>query len=112
MFEWESGRQNGGYEKLKLFSSERFKCDAYLLRMKAGSEIPIHVDPAVAGYEHHRVNLILRKPKQGGTFVCAGTYFESFFGRIIRFRPDIQRHCVTEVDSGVRIVLSFGWLKR
>lgn len=97
---WEPGRQGTGYEKLKLFSSKLLKCDCYILRYRPGSFIGRHLDPAVKGYEHHRLNVLLKSAEKGGRGwieidklrpkLLAGT-------RAILFRPDIMAHGVERV---------------
>ena len=108
---WTQGRQKTGYLKKCIINSKRFKFDIYLLKYPEGSEIPKHIDsPILSSYEHHRVNIILKKPKQGGDF-----YINDIkqIGRFFKFRPDIQEHHVTKIISGQRYVLSIGWcLKR
>lgn len=103
---WKKGRQGTGYEKLTLFSSEWLKMDAHILHYPDGSLIPPHTDPAPAGKSHHRINVVIWPPKNGGKFCC-----ETFIkvGPLIYFRPDLYEHSVTECQ-GQRWVLSFGWL--
>jgi hypothetical protein len=103
VFEFVPGRQGTGYEKLKLFSALFF--DSYVLRFDEGSYIPEHVD-IVDGFNHFRLNVILRNADEGGEFRCDNVL--SIFGRVHLFRPDIEKHLVTEIHSGRRIVLSFG----
>lgn len=114
MFKWISGRQGTGYDKLTLISSDFLKFDIHILRMKPGGYISKHIDPlhseAIAqGYSsHHRLNIIIRKSK-GGVF-SSDTIPPISDKRVIRFRPDIDPHQVSEVVSGTRYVLSIGWL--
>lgn len=112
---WERGRQNTGYEKLTIISSSFFKFDIHILRMKPGAYVPPHVDPIdpidkLQGYrEHHRLNIILQEA-EGGEFKTSST--PPSFKRLIKFRPDIDTHWVTPVQSGTRYVLSIGWLSK
>lgn len=106
---WIKGRQNSGYSKLKLLESKLLKFDIYLLKYPKGSYIDVHIDPSPEGYEHHRLNLILKKAEKGGTFVLDNV---DQIGRIHKFRPDIQEHSLHKIESGTRWVLSFGWLKK
>lgn len=105
---WTKGRKNSGYYKIKLLESKWLKFDVYLLKYPEGSEIALHIDPAPTNYEHHRINLELNSDFSGGIPVVEG----HVKGRAYRFRPDIQKHHVTEVVRGTRYVLSIGWLKR
>ena len=107
---WIEGRQGSGYEKMKIFISDLLKCDMYLLRFKEGSYIDTHTDPVKEGWNHYRINIVLQDAIEGGEFVCENAIFRSSF--INFFRPDIHEHAVTRIDSGVRYVLSFGWIKR
>ena len=108
LFRWEEGRQRSGYFKMLLAQSKRFKFDCYLLKYVKGSIISLHNDPVDEG-EHHRINIIVKKPKRGGHFWCEeGGNNDS---RFIYFRPDIHDHCVSEITEGSRYVLSIGWIK-
>lgn len=109
---WKKGRQDSGYFKIKLLESKRFKFDMYLLKMPVGSYINPHFDQ-VEGYEHNRLNFILKKSKLGGNFYTRKyphnvKYYDN---RIIKFRPDIELHGVDCVIKGTRYVLSIGWLR-
>ena len=103
---WEEGRQGSGYFKCLL--AQGLSWDFYLLRYPKGAFIAGHTDP-VEGKEHHRVNLVLKKAKEGGQFWCRGRRTKA--RRLVKFRPDIQVHGVNEVRSGTRWVLSFGWVR-
>ena len=112
MFRWVAGRQGSGYFKMKLFESWLLKCDCYLLKYPKGSFINWHQDPTPVQYEHHRLNITLKKA-YGGLFKVDGEHRGSLkYGRIVHFRPDITPHRVTEVLEGTRYVLSIGWLRR
>ncbi len=74
-FEWVSGRQGTGYDKMSLLPqsiSNRFKFDLLFIRMSEGVEIPSHVDPVPdnmkkLGYTKHvRMNIIIIAPIDGG----------------------------------------------
>lgn len=111
---WEQGRQGSGYEKIlltKYFKPFVFQFDFYLLRFKPGSHIGWHVDPVSKGLQHYRANLFIRQAKRGGVFKLKGKALVDLpFLQI--FRPDIQLHCVTEIEEGTRYVLSLGWVKQ
>lgn len=109
---WEKGRQNTGYEKLKLY--QFLNMDCYLLRYKVGDSIPTHTDP-VPGRKHYRLNFELKKPEKGGKLrygPCSAalldTIVKSENKRIVFFRSDIIPHSVTEIKKGERLVLTFG----
>ena len=105
---WIEGRQGSGYYKLKIFESKLLKMDCYILKYPEGSYIDVHKDPVPEPYEHHRLNVILKKAEKGGTFLL--DYVEQT-GRIHKFRPDIQEHNLHRIEKGIRYVLSIGWLK-
>lgn len=113
---WTRGRGIGGYDKYKLFESKLFKCDAYLLYYRQGSQVKPHYDKApLDDHEHHRVNIELVRPEQGGSFKYVKRGDKTvWFGkhRVVRFRPDEVRHWITPIARGYRLVLSFGWLQR
>lgn len=109
MFKWVKGRLNGGYDKL-LITTLRWPIpfDLYLLRFPEGSEIKEHVDP-VDGKRHYRLNIIIKKAKEGGLATNREPIYEN--RRIKLFRPDISPHAVSKVLSGTRYVLSLGWVR-
>lgn len=82
--------------------------DVYVLRFRAGSEIPPHTDPVATG-RHYRCNIVLKRAQEGGEFVCAAPIFAS--RRIKFFRPDACEHSVTRVLKGTRYVFSIGWVR-
>ncbi|MFP8967307.1 hypothetical protein ACKC9G_12060 [Pokkaliibacter sp. CJK22405] len=105
---WQRGRQQGGYDKL-LLATLRWPVpwDCYLLRFPEGSVIPPHQDKVVTG-RHFRLNIVLRKAKRGGEFVCSQTLFST--SRIKLFRPDKVIHEVSRVEQGSRYLLGIGWV--
>ena len=107
-FRWRGGRQQSGYEKMLLLQSPfPLPFDMYLLRFREGSEIPPHTDPVAVG-RHYRCNIVIRRAKRGGEFVCSAPIFAT--KRIKLFRPDVCEHSVTCVELGTRYVLSIGWI--
>ena len=109
-FRWRSGRQESGYEKMLLLANPFFlPFDCYLLRFRTGAEIPEHKDP-VSDKRHYRLNVILKKARSGGEFVCRDPIYSS--SRIKLFRPDRSPHSVTKISDGTRYVLSIGWVRR
>lgn len=111
---WQSGRQGGGYDKLLLAKSERFKFDLYLLRFPEGSSVQVHRDPSPDGYEHHRINMTLRAAEKGGvTFIEQKNASMLPMRRAIyRFRPDRLWHYMSRVEKGSVLLLSLGFLKK
>lgn len=108
-FRWQKGRQRSGYDKMLLLQSYwPLPLDVYILRFPEGSEIPPHTDPVSAG-EHHRLNILLKRARKGGRFLCAAPIYES--ERIKYFRPDACEHSVTKIESGSRYVFSIGWVR-
>jgi hypothetical protein len=110
---WKKGRQSGGYQVITLIK-KGFQLgnlsgfDLHIIRYNDGDSIPPHIDD-VDDNEHHRFNLILKNPKEGGQFNCE-KYFK--FWRLIYFRPDKYIHSVSKC-VGSRYILSFGFcLKR
>lgn len=110
-WKWEFGRSGGGYKKLTLFDQNfPIRWDSHILYMPLGSSVEAHSDP-IRGMDHWRMNIILLSPKKGGDFCCEGNPFLDF-KRFKIFRPDLQQHYVTPVESGARICLSIGWALR
>ncbi|WP_111977159.1 2OG-Fe(II) oxygenase [Algibacillus agarilyticus] len=108
LFRWQSGRQQSGYDKLLLaFGYWPIKFDCYLLRFPTGSEIKPHTDNVTQG-KHYRLNIVLKKAKIGGEFICHNPLFQT--NRIKLFRPDISTHQVLKITAGTRYLLSFGWV--
>lgn len=97
------------YWKYRFLYSERFMCDGYLLYYPTGGEIKPHVDKVDFG-RHYRLNIMLKKAKKGGEFVCKDPIFR--FWRIFFFRPDVSEHSVTKIEEGKRLMLSIGWVRK
>ena len=107
-FRWRGGRQQSGYDKMLLVQSRYpLPFDVYLLRFAEGSGIPPHTDPVAAG-RHYRCNIVLKRAKKGGEFLCSTPIVST--ERIKLFRPDVCEHSVTCVELGTRYVLSIGWI--
>jgi hypothetical protein len=105
---WEHGRQNTGYDKLRLFIGKWFDC--YLLRYPPGSCIPPHTDP-VTNYQHFRLNIVLIPAQEGGEFSYSDPIFA--WGPVKLFRSDRSTHSVSKVGGKrSRYVLSVGWIRR
>lgn len=122
LFKWVDGRQGSEYKvltlaKVKIPSWLQFTglCgfDSYLLKYPIKSFIPLHRDPVDEGYEHWRLNIVLRPDKNKDNTnkedLNRRVKF-NLFGRIILFRPDIHMHMVRQIRYRTRYVLSFGFL--
>ena len=109
-FRWHGGRQKSGYEKMLLLQCPwPLPFDVYMLRFREGAQIAPHTDPVSFG-RHYRCNIVVKRAKAGGEFVCANPIFAT--RRIKVFRPDACEHSVTQVTAGTRYVLSIGWVLR
>lgn len=108
---WQDGRQGGGYSKLTIWQSKRFKFDVYLLKLPLGSKVQWHTDPAPYGFEHHRINVELRSARRGGHTVFERSGKFQVAKRAYHFRPDKEQHFVSPVLDGSILMLSIGWLK-
>lgn len=110
MFNWINGRQGSGYQKVRLLECRwPIRFDLWILRFPEGSYIDSHVDPVEDGYNHYRLNVIIKRSENGGVFFGEPIWRSI---RVILFRPDISVHGVTKVEKGTRYVLSLGWLTR
>lgn len=129
LFKWTSGRQKSPYNKVPLLLlgyGDRPTVpwlgflDCYILKYGPGSFVNKHKDTVgvenpdstTDHYAHHRLNIVLKKSKQGGDFVCTDTApnCRRFFrGRVVFFRSDLCEHSVSKVTEGTRYVLSIGW---
>jgi len=107
MFKWIKGRQQGSYEKLPLLISTFFNFDSYILRFPAGCSVIQHRDPAEKGYEHHRINILLKKsPDPEDCMYIHGPIWR--WWRIEFFRPDLYEHGLRPI-KGKMYMLSIGW---
>lgn len=105
---WQKGRQGTGYDKLLILANPFLvPFDLYLLRFPDGTEIPPHRDP-VTGRRHFRLNVILKRSRTGGDFICEAPIFQT--RRVNLFRSDLSLHSVSRVEGGTRYVLSLGWV--
>lgn len=105
---WQPGRQQGGYAKMLLATGSRpIPFDAYFLQFPQTAVVPTHIDKVESGH-HYRLNIILKRARRGGEFVCESTIIN--WSRVKLFRPDLYAHSVTEVVEGNRYVLSIGWV--
>lgn len=108
---WEQGKEGIGYSRMLLF--KLFNVDCWLFKMPEGSKIFCHFDKVAKGYEHHRINVILKRAKDGGMggALDSGGY-KSLHRRVHRYRPDIQWHWIDKVHKGTMYFISIGFLRR
>lgn len=123
--DFEPGRQGTGYMKARipraLFPELREDSlsalgvpvhsahDCYLVRYDVGNWIGPHDDPAPPGFDHHRLNAIV-SVAEGGQLVVEGEPIQLGIGDGYVFRPDLQKHEVTKVTAGTRMIWSVGVL--
>lgn len=108
---WDKGRQGTGYSKLALlptFISNWLKADAYILHLPDQCSIPRHIDPAVNGYAHYRLNFTFWKSGPEVMYVDGPV---SRWWRFEFFRPDLYKHGLHKI-SGRRFMFSVGWLRK
>lgn len=115
-FTWDDGRQLSGYRKMALAISKRFKFDAYVIKIPDGCGIPKHKDLSIPGFEHHRINIELKRGCFAGQVRVKGPFERFLFGRGMYFRPDKYVHWMTphsfiEGSSDSTYLLSIGWLR-
>lgn len=84
----------------------RLGFDCYLFDYPEGSFIPRHKDPKKHGAQW-RLNITLKKPREGGKFICEGPFYR--WWRFTLFRADAYYHQVEKITDGRRWVLSFGF---
>lgn len=61
LWNWESGRQEAGYEKLFVFGCKwPIPFDFYILRFGEGAEIQSHTDTVATG-NHYLLNVVIKK---------------------------------------------------
>jgi len=105
-----------GYRKMLLATSKLFKFDCFLIKVPDGCAIPEHVDPAIDGFEHHRLNIAIVSSPASSKMHVDGPAKIFWRGKAILFRPDLYRHRVEPhpIFSGEQALylLSIGWLKK
>lgn len=114
MLSWKNGRQKGSsYKVVKLFESQRFNFDIYIIKMEVGDFINPHIDHSpIEDMIHYRLNILLKKPLKGGRFftIDKNTKEKTFYKSFVKFASSEVIHGVTKVISGTRYLLSIGWL--
>lgn len=108
MFKWQYGRQNTSYKKWQFLKLP--KMDAYFLHIHNGTEIPIHLDLAPNGYEHYRLNIVLKAPNLGGDLHCENCFINRKYLQF--FKASSSRHSLSKIEDGEAFYLSIGWLKK
>lgn len=103
---WIDGRQGDGYKILYLWN---WLFDLVLIRYPVGSYVRCHRDPVKRG-NHHRINIELTRPMNGGHFNCDLKWVRIKLPRFVWFRPDKGLHSVSLVKGSERWVFSIGWI--
>lgn len=109
LWRWQNGRQKDcEYKKFPLWYfkiNDKFGFDAYILRYKAGSHLPLHIDPIENGY-HWRMNIGWGNSK----FKCS-KYYGFKLGKLSLyiFRSDMYFHSLDVLGNTVK--LSFGFAR-
>jgi hypothetical protein len=84
----------------------------WLGEISTGGAVHIHKD-VIPGHEHHRVNILIQLPLEGGINIYNGTVLEVEEKMLLYYRPDLYSHGTTEVvGEKCRYNLSFGFLKK
>lgn len=83
--------------------------DCYFLKYPKDTFIPLHKDDKVFNSKHYRFNLLLKQPKDSGLLFVDNKKYVLNSGDGYFFRPDVQEHEVTKVNSE-RIILTVGTL--
>jgi 5'-nucleotidase len=107
LWKWMNGRQLGcSYEKFCLWSFRIWKWgfDSYILRYKANTDLPWHLDP-IDG-KHYRLNI---KLKGRAYFLVKGISRKVWHDKFILFRPDLYEHSLIILTPTLK--LSFGFAK-
>jgi hypothetical protein len=105
MWKWGKDRYHTGYDIFTIFFSKCFDC--YFFKYHEGSYIPRHKDPS-SGRRVYRLNVVLKKPDEGGEFVCNKMIW-SWKDRVFLFRADTSYHYVTPIEKGSRWLFSLGF---
>lgn len=106
MWRWGEDKFATGYKLFTLMYIKSLRWDLYLFKYPEGSWLPKHKDPSKYG-AHYRFNIVLKKPKKGGEFICKEVIFK--WWRFCLFRADTNYHKVTKIEKGTRWMLSFGF---
>lgn len=118
LWRWQGGRQNkAGYRKMLIYQFQRLRCDCYLLEFDPECLIQPHRDPAPAGYDHLRLNIVLRGGGILGIFLTSDAWHTTRIGRrgFGRRWPVLNASGLYhdyENDNCRTLILSFGWLRR
>lgn len=112
-WEWHDGARRSGYQKLLLaYASRPWMWELLLLRYTPGVGLPPHTDRLPVGklsnWRHYRLNIVVKRAKQGGEFVMheGRPIFKCW--RVYLFRADQYLHEVKPIIEGTRYVLNLG----
>lgn len=88
------------------------RSDALFLLFGTGAGIPEHVDDdhLESGHQHWRCNILLERAAEGGELVIADQPIDLRPGDAVLFRSDCERHRVSPVTRGRRLVFTVGAL--
>ena len=75
-----------------------------------GAFVHEHQDKNEDGLAHVRVNVMLKKPRQGGNPILGGKELNIEEGDIWLCRAGAERHASTPIYGGERLILSYGGL--
>lgn len=116
LWQWVKGRQEQTeYYKFTLwfFKIWKFGFDAYLLKYKAFTNLPIHTDPVKNG-KHWRLNINLKgnslfyiESKTACYFKKEGTYYKILDQKINLFRADLKKHYLKVFSNTTKLSLGF-----
>jgi len=99
---WKKGRQEGSYSKMALIPgwlSRFLAADAYLIRFPAGCSVMKHKDPVEPGYNHHRVNITLKRANYRERMYILGPIKR--WWRVEIFRPDLYEHGLQPISESM-----------
>jgi hypothetical protein len=68
----------------------------------------IHKDPAPKGYVHIRANVMIKKPNKGGDIIIDGETIEVKENDLWLVLASLENHGSTPIQSGERLIYSFG----
>ena len=97
---------------LHSFQEDNLLLGDWLGQIVEGGLSHSHLD-VVDGWEHHRVNILIQLPLEGGRNSYNGAVLEVEEKMLLYYRPDIYNHGITVVKGDrCRYNLSFGFLKK
>lgn len=109
LWKWHKGRQEDcEYWKFPLlyFKLWRFAMDAYILKYKRDTVLPVHKDP-IENAKHYRLNIGWGV----ANFCCDKLIYGNRIGKltVFLFRPDLYKHSLYIFEKTTK--LSIGFIK-